>query len=48
MKKRWTVEYYLYDLTERVERKFYSQFAAWVYAYWITMHWGFQTYITKK
>lgn len=45
MKRNWKVEYYLYDLTERVEKRFFTKFAAILYAWYIMQYTGVKTYI---
>lgn len=45
MKKKWRAEYYLYNLTERVEKTFYTEFGAVLYGLYIGKHLGFRTRI---
>ena len=38
-KKRWKVEYYLYNLTQRVEKRFYTILGALAHAYHANRYW---------
>ena len=47
LKKHWRVFYYMYDLTEPVEKWYYTGFCAIVRAYWISMMTGFKVYVKE-
>lgn len=42
MKKNWKVEYYLYNLTERIEKHFYTEIGAVVYGLYVGKILGFR------
>lgn len=44
-KKTWKVEYYEYNLTNRIEKMFYTKFAALHYGKYINNRFGFRTII---
>ena len=46
MKKKWTVGYYLYDLTEWKEESFYLNIVAMIYAMYVSSY-GFKVYIKE-
>lgn len=46
MKKKWTVGYYLYDLTEWAEASFYLHIVAMIYAMCVSGY-GFKVYIKE-
>lgn len=47
MKKKWKVGYYEYNLTEWVEKTFFTLMAAFVYAIYTGKCLGFRTYVKK-
>ena len=47
MKKKWKVEYYLYNLTERIERRFLTLLGAYAYALYSAKGLGFRTYVKE-
>lgn len=47
MKKKWKVEYYLYNLTEKVSKAFSSEIVAVFYGLFIAKHYRFKTYIKE-
>lgn len=47
MKKKWKAEYYLYNLTERVEKTFYTEIGAFLYGLYMAKCVGFRTYVKE-
>lgn len=47
MKKAWKVEYYMYNLTERIEKKFYTMLGALTYGLYVGKYLGFKTYVKE-
>ena len=47
-KKHWKVEYYRYNLTERVEKWFYTELGAFLYGLYIGKKIGFRTHVYYK
>lgn len=47
MKKTWKIEYYMYNLTERVEKAFYTMLGAIVYGLYVGKYLGFKTYVKE-
>ena len=47
MKKRWKAEYYICNLTERVEKTFFTKWFAILYGMYIGKHVGFRTRVKK-
>jgi hypothetical protein len=47
MKKKWMAEYYMYNLTERVVKTFYTEFAAVIYGLYVGKHLGFRTRVQE-
>ena len=45
IKRNWIVEYYLYNLTEKVEKRFFTRWGAFIYAWYIARHFGYKAYI---
>jgi hypothetical protein len=42
MKKIWKVEYYMYNLTERIEKRFYTEIGALLYGLYVGKCLGFR------
>ena len=47
-KKHWKVEYYRHNLTERVEKWFYTELGAFLYGLYIGKKIGFRTHVYYK
>ena len=47
MKKKWKAGYYLYNLTEWVEKTFYTEIGAVIYSIYTEKGHGFKTYVTE-
>lgn len=47
IKKRWKVEYYRYNLTERVEECYYTEFFAALRGFWVNRRTGFKVWVKK-
>lgn len=47
MEKKWRVGYYLYNLTEWVEKTFYTEIAAFLYGLYMAKCIGFRTYVKE-
>ena len=47
MKKKWKAGYYLYNLTEWVEKTFYTEIGAVLYGLYAVKCLGFRTYIKE-
>ena len=47
MKKKWKAGYYLYNLTEWVEKTFYTEIGAVLYGLYTGKHLGFRTYVNE-
>ena len=45
--KKWVVDYYLYNLTQRIEKRFYCKYIAILYGMYIGKHIGFRTRVQK-
>lgn len=45
--KHWKVEYYRYNLTEKVEKTFYTELGAVLYGLYMGKYIGFRTRITN-
>lgn len=47
MKKKWKAGYYWYNLTEWVEKTFYTRIGALIYFLYAEKHLGFTAYIRE-
>ena len=47
LKKKWKVSYYLYNLTEMINKSFYTEIGAIFYAMFIAHKYGFKTYVKE-
>jgi hypothetical protein len=47
MKKKWKAGYYLYNLTEWVEKTFYTEIGAVLYGLYTGKYLGFRTYVKE-
>lgn len=47
MEKKWKIEYYLYNLTEMETKTFFTEVGAYLYALFVSRHYGFRTYVKE-
>lgn len=45
--KSWVVDYYLYNLTQRIEKKFYCKYIAILYGMYMGKYIGWRTRVRK-
>ena len=45
--KVWKAEYYLYNLTQKIEKSFYTELGAVLYGLYIGRYIGFKTRVSK-